>query len=97
MKITVDYREKTSGLIDLFKKAILTIQTRNSSLFLWFCSFGSAKSGPNLSANSAKLFLREPLQKRIFNLSGIAAFYKIVKRFYFYFLLDIPLQNMFNC
>jgi hypothetical protein len=34
---------------------------RNSSLFLWFCSFGSAKSEPNLSANSAKLFLREPL------------------------------------
>ena len=34
---------------------------RNSSLFLWFCSLGSAKPEPNLSANSAKLFLREPL------------------------------------
>jgi len=29
LKITVDYREKTSGLIDLFKKAILTIQISN--------------------------------------------------------------------
>ena len=35
---------------------------QNSSLLLWFCSFGSAKSEPNLSANSAKLFLREPLE-----------------------------------
>jgi hypothetical protein len=34
---------------------------RNSQLFLWFCSLGSAKPEPNLSANSAKLFLREPL------------------------------------
>ena len=34
---------------------------RNSSLFLWFCSLGSAKPEPNPSANSAKLFLREPL------------------------------------
>jgi hypothetical protein len=33
---------------------------RNSQLFLWFCSLGSAKPEPNLSANSAKLFLREP-------------------------------------
>ncbi len=40
---------------------------RNSTLFLWFCSIGSNKSNPNLSANSAKLhfvsaklFLGEP-------------------------------------
>jgi hypothetical protein len=33
---------------------------RNRSLFLRFCSIGSAKSEPNLSANSANLFLREP-------------------------------------
>jgi len=45
---------------------------RNSWLFLpalwnakhippgWFCSFGSTKSDPNLSANSAKLFFAEP-------------------------------------
>jgi hypothetical protein len=36
---------------------------RNSLLFLWFCSIGSTKSNPNLSAKSAKLFLREPLAK----------------------------------
>ncbi len=36
---------------------------RNSSLFLRFCSIGSAKSEPNLSANSANLFLREPLSE----------------------------------
>ena len=34
---------------------------RNSPLFLWICSFGSAKPEPNLNANSVKLFLREPL------------------------------------
>jgi hypothetical protein len=34
---------------------------RNSLLFLRFCSIGSTKSHPNLSAKSAKLFLREPL------------------------------------
>jgi hypothetical protein len=33
---------------------------RNSLLFLWFCSFASTKSNPNLSANSANLFLGEP-------------------------------------
>jgi hypothetical protein len=33
---------------------------RNSSLFLWFCSLGSAKPEPILSVNSAKLFLRKP-------------------------------------
>jgi hypothetical protein len=33
---------------------------RNSLLFLWFCSIGSTKSNRNLSAKSAKLFLREP-------------------------------------
>ena len=33
---------------------------RNSSLFLWFCSIGSTKSDPNLSVNSANLFLSEP-------------------------------------
>ena len=38
---------------------------RNSSLFLWFCSLGSAKPEPNLSANSAKLFFREPLASSI--------------------------------
>jgi hypothetical protein len=35
---------------------------QNSSLFLWFCSFGSAKPEPNLSAISAKLFFHEPLE-----------------------------------
>jgi len=34
---------------------------RNSWLFLWFCSIRSANSNPNLSANSAKLFLTKPL------------------------------------
>jgi hypothetical protein len=34
---------------------------RNSLLFLWFWSIGSAKPNRNLSAKSAKLFLREPL------------------------------------
>jgi hypothetical protein len=29
-------------------------------LFLWVCSIGSTKPNPNLSAKSAKLFLREP-------------------------------------
>ena len=33
---------------------------QNSLLLLWFCSIGSTKSNPNLSAKSAKLFLREP-------------------------------------
>ncbi len=34
---------------------------RNSSLFLWFCSIGSYRFNPNLSANSVNLFLSEPL------------------------------------
>ncbi len=32
-------------------------------LFLWFRSIGTAKSDPNLCANSVNLFLREPLAK----------------------------------
>jgi hypothetical protein len=32
----------------------------NGLLFLRFCSIGSTKSHPNLSAKSAKLFLSEP-------------------------------------
>jgi hypothetical protein len=28
----------------------------------WLCNFGSNKSDPNLGANSAKLFLAEPLE-----------------------------------
>jgi len=38
---------------------------RNSLLFLWFHSLESAKPEPKLSANSVKLFLREP-QERLF-------------------------------
>ena len=33
---------------------------RNSSLFLWLHSIAAAKSHPNLSVNSAKLFLSKP-------------------------------------
>jgi len=38
---------------------------RNSSLFLWFCSIGSYRFNPNLSANSVNLFLSEPLDVSI--------------------------------
>jgi putative RNA 2'-phosphotransferase len=55
---------------------------RNSLLFLWFCSFVSTKSNPNLSANSTNLFSGRALRhndKQRFALSedglGIRATY----------------------
>ena len=57
-KITSHFRISASAHLWLIPHSQ---KPRNSLLFLWFCSLGSAKPRPNLSANSAKLFFREPL------------------------------------
>jgi len=46
-----------------FRPSLATAQSqspRNSSLFLWLYSIAATKPDPNLSVNSAKLFLCEP-------------------------------------
>ncbi len=59
-KITSHFRIPSSGhLWPFLNRKILEI----IRLFLWFRSIGIAKSDPNLYANSAKLFLSEPLAK----------------------------------
>ncbi len=57
-KITSHFRIPYSGHLWLFLNHKILEIVR---LFLWFCSIGTAKSDPNPSANSVKLFLREPL------------------------------------
>ena len=57
-KITSHFRIPSSGhLWPFLNRKILEI----IRLFLWFRSIGITKSDPNLNANSAKLFLSEPL------------------------------------
>ncbi len=64
-KVSLRVRAKITSHFSILASAHLcpmphSQNPRNSSLFLWFYSLGSAKPEPNLSANSAKLFLREP-------------------------------------
>jgi len=57
-KITSHFRISSSGhLRPCLNRKILEIVR----LFLWFCSIGAAKSDLNPGANSANLFLRDPL------------------------------------
>ena len=61
-KITSHFRIPSSGhLWPRLNRKILEIVL----LFLWFCSIGATKSGPNPDANSVNLFLREPLLFKI--------------------------------
>jgi hypothetical protein len=63
-KISSHFRIPSSGhLWPFLNRKILEI----IRLFLWFRSIGIAKSDPNLFANSAKLFLSEPLESIIGN------------------------------